>query len=96
MASPGARVDFTPGLRHHTGQCEVPMTTWEMIAQRARELPVEKQREVLDFVEFLRVHQAPKRPLCDVAGLFKGFDISPEEIDQAPREMWGAFPREDV
>jgi hypothetical protein len=55
-----------------------------------------KQREVLDFVEFLRVHAAPKRPLRDVAGLFKGFDISPEDIDEARREMWGAFPREDV
>jgi hypothetical protein len=72
------------------------MTMWEMIAERARELPVEKQREVLDFVEFLRVHEAPKRPLRDVAGLFKGFDISPEDIDEARREMWGAFPREDV
>ena len=68
------------------------MTTWEMIAQRARELPVDKQREVLDFVELLRVHQAPKRPLRDVAGLFKGFDISPEDIDEARRKMWGAFP----
>lgn len=72
------------------------MTTWEIIAERARELPAEKQREVLDFVEFLRVHETPKRPLRDVAGLFKGFDISPEDIDAARREMWGAFPRDDV
>ena len=64
------------------------MTMCEMIAERARELPVEQQREVLDFVEFLRVHDTPKRPLRDVAGLFKGFDISPEDIDQARSEMW--------
>jgi len=72
------------------------MTMWEIIAERARELPTEKQREVLDFVEFLRVHETPKRPLRDVAGLFKGFDISPEDIDAARRAMWGTFPREDV
>ena len=72
------------------------MTMWEMIAERARELPVEKQREVLDFVEFLRVHEAPRRPLRDVAGLFKGFDVSAEDIGEARRDMWGAFPREDV
>jgi erythromycin esterase-like protein len=72
------------------------MTMWEMIAERARQLPVEKQREVLDFVEFLRAHEAPRRPLRDLAGLFKGFDISPEDIDEARREMWRAFPRDDV
>jgi len=66
------------------------MTIWETIAERARELPAETQRKVLDFVEFLRVHETPKRPLRDVAGLFKGFDISPEDIDTARREMWGA------
>jgi hypothetical protein len=72
------------------------MTTWEMIAERARELPLDQQREVLDFVEFLRARQAPKRPLVDVAGLWKGFDVSPEDIEQARRELWGGFPREDV
>jgi len=72
------------------------MTMWEMIAERARELPVEKQREVLDFVEFLGAHQAPKGALRDVAGLFKGFDISPADLDEARRDMRGAFPREDV
>jgi len=29
-------------------------------------------------------------------GLLKGCLISAEEIDQARREMWGNFPREDV
>jgi len=44
----------------------------------------------------LRSHAAPKRPLRDVAGLWKGFDVSPEDIDQGRREMWSSFPREDV
>ena len=72
------------------------MKTWEMIAERARELPPEKQREVLDFVEFLRVARSPKRMLRDVAGLWAGFDISAEDIDEMRREMWGTFPRDDI
>ena len=31
------------------------MTTWEIIAEKAKELPPEKQLEVLDFLEFLRM-----------------------------------------
>ena len=53
-------------------------------------------RQITHSPKSLRVHQTPKRPLRDVAGLFKGFDISAEDIDEARREMWGAFPREDV
>ena len=32
------------------------MTTWEIIAEKAKELPPEKQLEVLDFLESLRTH----------------------------------------
>lgn len=57
------------------------MAIWELIAQRARELPDEKRRDVLDFIGFLRSHQPPHRPLLDVAGLWNGFDVSPQDID---------------
>jgi len=36
------------------------VTTWELIAEKARELPPEKQLEVLDFLEFLRTRGAPR------------------------------------
>ena len=29
-------------------------------------------------------------------GLWKGLDISEEDIAQARREMWDSFPREDI
>jgi hypothetical protein len=74
------------------------MTTWEMIAQKAKELPPEKQRQVLDFVDFVRVRSCGTRPLRSPEGLWAdmGFDITEEDIARARREMWGNFPREDV
>lgn len=38
------------------------------------------------------------RPLKSLRGLWKDphFDISAEEIDQARREAWASFPREDI
>ncbi|MBI4515209.1 MAG: DUF2281 domain-containing protein [Deltaproteobacteria bacterium] len=72
------------------------MTTWEIIAEKSRNLPVDQQQEVLDFVEFLRARHERKHPLRDPAGLWKGFDVSPEDIAEARREMWGNFPRSDI
>ncbi|MDQ3705686.1 MAG: hypothetical protein M3437_10775 [Chloroflexota bacterium] len=39
------------------------------------------------------VQPAERTPL---RGLWKGVDISEEEIAEARREMWGSFPREDI
>ncbi len=41
---------------------------------------------------------AQPRPLKSLRGLWKGlnFDISGEEIDEARREAWANFPREDI
>ena len=74
------------------------MTTWEVIAERAKELPPEKQLEVLDFLEFLRMRTPKKRPLRSPAGLLEdlGIDLSAEDIAAARREMWSRFPREDA
>jgi hypothetical protein len=40
----------------------------------------------------------PRRPLKSLRGLWKDldFDLSAEEIDQARREAWANFPREDI
>jgi len=66
------------------------MTTWEIIAEKSKTLPAEQQREVLDFVEFLRGRHEPKRPLRDLAGLWKGFDLSP-----TPSPSSALFQREE-
>lgn len=73
----------------------------DTIRERLRHLPPERKRRVLAFVESL-LHDsrdsddgdARRSPL----GLWSdmGFSVSAEDIDEARREMWGNFPREDV
>jgi hypothetical protein len=35
-------------------------------------------------------------PRKSLRGLWRGLDITEEDIAEARREMWGSFPREDV
>ena len=70
------------------------MSITERIAKEAKTLPPEKQREVLDFLEFLKSRKPAKRRLRDPLGMWKGIDISSEDIAEARREMWGNFPRD--
>jgi hypothetical protein len=74
------------------------MTIEQTIVETLRVLPQDKQQEVLDFARFLAQKQTVKRPLRSVKGLCAhlGVSITAEEIDDARREMWGNFPREDV
>jgi hypothetical protein len=59
-----------------------------------RALPSDKQQEALDFVEFLRQKSSAKRPLRSALGLCADLNvkITPEDIAQARKEMWGNFP----
>jgi hypothetical protein len=72
------------------------MATWHLIAEKTLELSPKQQEEVLKFVETLREAGNVRGPRKDLRGLWKGFDISAEDIDEARREMWGDFPRADV
>jgi hypothetical protein len=69
----------------------------QAIIERIRRLPPEEQREVLDFAEFLH-HRRSVPPYRGVKGLWADLDaqLSTEEIDEARRELWGSFPREDI
>ncbi|MBI5266477.1 MAG: DUF2281 domain-containing protein [candidate division Zixibacteria bacterium] len=74
------------------------MSTWEMIVEEVRTLPPERQKEVLDFVEFIKGRDSSGRPRRSPAGLWAdlGVNVSAEDIAEARREMWGSFPREDI
>ena len=63
------------------------MAIEELVLEKLRSLPPEKQQEVLDFAEFLESKTAAPR---------LGFDITEEDIAEARREMWGNFPRDDI
>ncbi len=61
-------------------------------------LPPEKQQEVVDFIEFLNTkgkvpgRAAPLKGLCADLGIH----LTADEIDDARRESWKNFPREDL
>ena len=71
------------------------MTIEEKVIEKLRELPPDKQQEVLEFVASLQANGG-KKPLRSLRGLWKNFDIqvTDEDIADARREMWGRFPRD--
>jgi hypothetical protein len=66
----------------------------EAVVSELRDLPVEKQLKVLDFVKSLGGQ--PKPPLKNVRGVLKdsGFSISAEDFRGERKEMWGSCSRE--
>lgn len=74
------------------------MSIEKSVLEKLLKLPVDKQKEVLDFVESLEKKSGPRRSRRSPKGLWAdlGVSISPEDIAEARREMWGGFPREDV
>lgn len=72
------------------------MPAWDIIAGKVEKLPPHKQEEVLDFVEFLCDRSRNGMPLPSPAGMWNGFDIAEVDIEEARRESWASFPREDL
>lgn len=72
------------------------MSIEEQVLGKLRELPPERQKEVLDFVNFLKEKNGAKKPLRSLRGLWKdlNFDVREEDLAEARREMWGNFPRD--
>jgi hypothetical protein len=68
----------------------------ELVLEKLKELPPEKQQAVLKFVESLQQNGAPGKPLKDFEGLLESYNvqITEEDIAEARREMWGNFPRD--
>lgn len=68
----------------------------QAILEKLRQLPLEKQQEVLDFAEFLRQKVGSKQSSPSLQGLWadQNIQITEEDIAEARREMWGNFPRE--
>jgi len=72
------------------------MTIEQQVLEKLRDLPPEKQKEVLDFVDFLKEKDGPKKPLRSLRGLWAYLilHILFDDFAQARREMWGNFPRD--
>ena len=72
------------------------MTIEEKVLEKLRELPPEKQKEVLDFVRSLQENNGSPRKLRSLEGFLEDLnvDFTEEDIAQSRREMWGNFPRD--
>lgn len=72
------------------------MTIEEIVLEKLRRLPPDKQKQVLEFVDSLRADGGRKKPLRSLEGLLEDLnvDITEEDIAAARREMWGNFPRD--
>jgi hypothetical protein len=69
----------------------------ESFLEKLRALSPERQREGIDFVEFLHKKTSSREPRKSLAGLWADLnvDITDEDIADARRECWSNFPRED-
>ena len=76
------------------------MNTTELVMQKVRQLPLQQQQEVLDFIEFLfqKNQRLEKVPSLTPFGLWADLKIDLTEADvvQARQETWGNFPRADI
>jgi hypothetical protein len=74
---------------------EACVTIEEQIVEKLRDLPPEKQKKVLEFVDSLKKDSGPKTPRRSLRGLWADLNIhiTEEDIAEARREMWGNFPR---
>lgn len=72
------------------------MTIAETLTQKVIQLPLSRQLEVLNFVEFLEHKQGQVSPRHDPEGLLadRPSDLSPEDLAEARKQAWSNFPRE--
>jgi hypothetical protein len=68
----------------------------DLVLEKLRELPPDKQKAVLEFVESLQQNGGPAKTLKGFEGLLENYNvqISEEDIAEARREMWVNFPRD--
>ena len=72
----------------------------DAVLEKLRQLPPRERLRVITqaLSEVERELQEPTLPLRSLQGLWKDldFDVCTAEIDEARREAWANFPREDI
>lgn len=74
------------------------MTLEQLLLDKLKQLPIDKQQELLDFADFLSEKSRGKPTLTSIRGLCADLkvDITEEEIQETRQEMWSNFPREKL
>jgi hypothetical protein len=73
--------------------------SYQEVLRMAHRLPLADKVRLIGQIapQIQRELQAASgQPRKSLLGLWKGAGITEEEIDQARREMWGNFPRQDI
>jgi hypothetical protein len=73
------------------------MTLEEQLIEKLRDLPPDKKREVVDFVDSLKEKSSEKKPRRrSLLGLWAdlNFHVTEEDLAEARHEIWGNFPRD--
>jgi hypothetical protein len=69
----------------------------ELVALAQNLSPLDKVRLVEQVMATLEQDLQPEvKPRRSLLGIWSDVNISEEDIDEARREMWGNFPREDI
>ncbi len=72
------------------------MTSEEVLLEKFKILPANRQQEILDFAEFLEAKEAVKKPRRNLYGVLADLNvnITEEDFREVRREIWQNFPRE--
>ena len=73
------------------------MTSEEVLFAKIKVLPPNLKEEALHFIEFLetKLVTKPKRQISLGIGEDLGIEITSADIEEARKEMWANFPREE-
>lgn len=70
------------------------MSIQEILLDNLKDLTIDKQKTVLEFIKFLRFQQESKNPSnCTLKGLWAdlNFSVTEDDISSAKHEMWSNF-----
>jgi len=74
------------------------MTIEQNVIEMLKQLPFDKQQEVLDFAQFLQQKAAVKLPRRSLKGALAHLNIhfTVEDLAEARREMWRGYVEESA
>ena len=73
--------------------------TFEAVLAMVRQLPAVEKARLIERISFdieQSLQHRISKERTSLRGVWKGTDISEEDIEEARREMWGNFPRDDI
>lgn len=72
------------------------MTVTEVVIEKIKALPKDRQQKVLDYVEELEAHEMHRKPLRSLYGIWADMDVNltEEDLRQARNEMWRGYTKD--